>query len=35
MGQGDFIHNLMDLLCTELAKPAKDISRNNMLGFLE
>lgn len=35
MGQGDLIQNLMDNLTTELNKPASQIYRHQLMGYLE
>lgn len=35
MGQGEFIHTLMDILSSELNKPANAIYKNNLVGLLE
>lgn len=35
MGQGEFIHTLMEILSSELNKPANAIYKNNLIGLLE
>lgn len=34
MGQGEFIHNLMDSLSKELDKPAHQIYKHNLMGII-
>lgn len=35
LGQGEFIHTLMQIISNELSKPASTIYRHNLIGFLE
>jgi gamma-tubulin complex component 3 len=35
MGQGEFIHNLMDSMVDQLNNPANEIYKHNLIGLLE
>lgn len=35
LGQGEFIHNLMEMLYDELSKPAVSVHKHNLISLLE